>query len=275
MAFRLHDPNPVYMNLLGTAPAALGSLETFEAGDTTTPLATCNSAALSVANPVIIPLDSDGRANVEIFSGVDFCLRLKDADDNVIWTREITSGIPADQDVPMLEEGEFLSGDGENFVAVTLVQLPDPTGSAEYMVVVNSEGDGYELQVQPEMPEAPELDITVGTSSFIVGDGESTTKQVFLAGSATGAVSGTRTQSVSVVYAEPFASTPRVICQLATSGGLASGQNQPSPNLTASTSAGFTVLWMMGETDDDRTQFDFNAAVTFDWIAFGTRVIAE
>jgi hypothetical protein len=274
MAFRLYNPAPVYMDLAGTAPAAAGTLETYSDEACTTPLATYNSPDLDVANPVEIDLDADGRASVEIWSGVPFFLRLKESDGTVVWTREITSGVPAGLTLPTLNEGEFLTGDGTDYLAQTITLLPDPSGSAGYAVVANADGDGYTLQAFPEAPEAPTLDITVGQAEFIVGDGTSTTKQVVLTGSATGVNAGGRTQTVSVTFSTAFAATPNVQVTLATTSSLASGQNQPSPRVSSKSTTGFTVEWMMGETDDDRTQFDFNAAVTFDWMAFGTRVIA-
>jgi hypothetical protein len=275
MAFRLYNPAPVYMDLAGTAPAAAGTLETYSDEACTTPLVTYNSPDLDVANPTEIDLDADGRASVEIWSSVAFFLRLKESDGTVVWTREITSGVPAGLTLPALEPGEYLTGDGVGgYAGDTPYALPDPTGSAGYAVVANADGDGYTLQAFPEAPEAPTLDITVGQAEFIVGDGESTTKQVVLTGSATGTNAGGRTQTVSVTFSTAFAATPNVQVTLANTSSLASGQNQPSPRVSSKSTTGFTVEWMMGETDDDRTQFDFNAAVTFDWMAFGTRVIA-
>lgn len=274
MAFRFYDPAPVFYETDGVTPCALGTLETYSDEACTTPYATFNSEDLDVANPVEISLGSDGRASVEVWSGVSFFARLLDSDGNTVWTREITSGIPAGLTLPTLNEGEFLTGDGTSYQAQEIDLLPDPAGSAGYAVTVNSDGDGYTLTAFPEAPEAPTLDITVGQAEFIVGDGESTTKQVVLTGSATGTNAGGRTQTVSVTFASAFAATPVIFVTLANTSGLASAQNQPSPRVSSKSTTGFTVEWMMGETDDDRSMFDFNAAVTFDWLAFGTRVIA-
>ena len=272
MAFRFYDPHPVMYEADGVTPCALGTLETYSDEACTTPYATFNSPDLDVANPVEISLGSDGRASVEIWSGVNFFARLKDADDNTVWTREITSGIPAGLTLPALDPGEYLTGDGlGGYAGDTPWALPDPTGSAADLVRVNSDGDGYELYTFTA-PEAPELDITVGTAEFIVGDGSSTTKQVLLMGSATGASVGGRTQSVTVTYSTAFASTPKVSVTR-TGGAVSSSGNSPIPCLTSTSASGFTVLWTMGEIDDSQSQYDFNAAVTFDWIAIGTRVI--
>jgi hypothetical protein len=273
MAFRFYDPHPVMYAVDGVTPAALGTLQTFSDEACTTPYATFNSPDLDVENPEEISLGSDGRASVEIWSGVNFFCRLLDADDNTVWTREITSGIPAGLTLPELEPGEYLTGDGlGGYAGETPYALPDPTGSAGWQVVVNGDADGYTLQETPEAPEAPELDITVGTAEFIVGDGSSTTKQVLLMGSATGASVGGRTQSVSVTYSTAFASTPKVSVTR-TGGAVSSSGNSPIPCLTSTSATGFTVLWTMGEIDDSQSQYDFNAAVTFDWLAIGTRVI--
>jgi hypothetical protein len=268
MAFRFYDPHPVMYAVDGVTPAALGTLQTFSDEACTTPYATFNSPDLDVENPEEISLGSDGRASVEIWSGVNFFCRLLDADDNTVWTREITSGIPAGLTLPVLEEGEFLTGDGADYLAQTLLLLPDPTGSAGECVVANDSGTGYILTAFPEAPEAPELDITIAAGSVIIGDGESSTKVLELDGSETCAVSGDRTQSDSVTFATEFDAKPKVFVTLTNSGNLSTSGNVPVPKVVATTT-GFTVLWTMAELDDDQSEYDFTAAVEYDWYARG------
>lgn len=271
MAYRLYDPHPVWFDTDGITPCAAGTLETFSDEACTAPYATFNSSALDVANPVIVSLNSAGRASVEIWAGVAFWARLKDADGNVVWTREVTSGVPADQAIPVPEEGEFLSGDGETISAVAIDLLPDPSGSADYMVVVNEAGDGYTLQAQPEAPEAPTLDITIAAGSLIVGDGEADTKSRLYAGSATGTNSGGRTQTVSVSYpADTFSGTPAgPFITITNASALATFANNPSHRVSSRSASGFTVVFTMGEVDDSQSNYDFNAGVAFDYLAFG------
>lgn len=271
MAFRFYDPSPVFLALDGITPCANGTLETFEDQACTTPYATFNSSALSTPNAVSLTLNAAGRAAVEIWSGEPFWARLKDEDDTTVWTREITSGVPAGLDLPDLDPGEYITGDGAGgYEAATLVPLPDPSGSADYMVVVNADGDGYELQAQPTAPEAPELDITVASGSLIVGDGESDTKMRLLCGTGTGTSAGGRTQSTSVTFTPNFSATPTFFAPVLTNGaGLSPDGNVLIPRVTALSASGATIVWTMGELDDSQTDYDFNTGVAFMWLAMG------
>jgi hypothetical protein len=270
MAFRFYDPHPVMYAVDGVTPAALGTLQTFSDEACTTPYATFNSPDLDVENPEEISLGSDGRASVEIWSGVNFFARLLDADDNTVWTREITSGIPAGLTLPVLEEGEFLTGDGADYLAQALLLLPDPAGSAGYAVVANADGDGYTLEAFPEAPEAPELDITIASGSLIVGDGESATKARWLAGTGTGTSAGGRTQTTSVTFTPNFSATPTFFAPVLTNAsGLSPDGNVPIPRVTALSASGATIVWTMGELDDSQTDYDFNTGVAYMWLAMG------
>lgn len=275
MAARIYDLNPVYWDTLALAPCANGTLETYSDEACTTPYATFNSKDLDVANPVVIPLDADGRASVEMWAGVAVFVRLLDEDDNVIWTREFTSGVPAGLTLPALEPLEYLTGDGVGgYAAGVLMPLPDPTGSADYMVVVNADGDGYELQTQPAAVEAPELDIDIDVSTgtgIIIGDGVSATKYRRFFGSATGVNAGGRTQTVSVTFpADTFSGTPWFASFVCTNGAsLAVDGNMVMPRLTTLSATGFTVVWECGERDDSQTDYDLNAAVSFNYAVDG------
>ena len=272
MAFRLYDPNPVWFATDGVTPCANGTLETFEDEACTTPYATFNSSDLDVPNATTLTLNAAGRAAVEIWSGDPFWARLKDEDDVTVWTREITSGVPAGLVLPDLDPGEFLTGDGAGgYAGEVLLQLPDPTGSADYMVVVNADGDGYELQVQPEAPEAPELDITIASGSLIVGDGVADSKMRLLCGTGTGTSAGGRTQTTSVTFpADAFSAAPTIFVPVLTNAsGLSPDGNVPIPRVTVLSATGATIVWTMGELDDSQTDYDFNTGVAFMWLAMG------
>lgn len=77
MSYRFLDPNPVYFELDGTIIAANGSLTFYDLG-TTTPKATYNSSALSIANANPVPLNAAGRASVEIWLSGNYTVVLKD-----------------------------------------------------------------------------------------------------------------------------------------------------------------------------------------------------
>lgn len=265
MAFRLYDPKPVFFDTLGTTICALGTLETYEDQACTTPYATFNSSALSVENPVEIPLGSDGRASVEIWSADPFFARLLDADDNVIWTREITSGIPAGLTLPTLNEGEFLTGDGVDYLAQALLLLPDPTDSAGYMVVANSDGTGYILEAPPGEPEAPaDPEITVGANSFQAGVSTDETKFLFQSGADSAPATGLVNTSKSVTFATAYSVAPKVMV-IPSSDSNAGGPMVPE--LTSVSTTGFTVLFTIA-AGSLSSAVTLNA-VPFDWVAFG------
>lgn len=78
----------VFQNAAGTAPNALGTLETFIAG-TATPAATYSDSDLAVANPVILDLDASGRPEVDVYLAAHgYKFILKDALGATIWSRD-------------------------------------------------------------------------------------------------------------------------------------------------------------------------------------------
>lgn len=78
----------VFMTAAGTAPNALGTLETYLAG-TATPAATYSDSDLSVANPTTIDLDAAGRPETDIYLGAfGYKFILKTAGGVTIWTRD-------------------------------------------------------------------------------------------------------------------------------------------------------------------------------------------
>ena len=267
--YRFADPNPVLWNLLALGSAANGNLYFYERGTTTAKQTTADEDG-ETPNPNPVPLDSDGRANVEVWLDGEYTVELQEEDGTVVWNRDVVPFIAPGLAIPALgDAGYFLTHDGVNLLWQQLRQLPDPTGLGGYYVRANADANGFEMVAPPEAPEAPEgADIVVAADSTIVGDG--TSRKRFLTGTATGAVAGTRTQELTVNFpADSFSGTPRVFAQLANAGNLASGLNQPSLKVSARSTSSFTVLAVMGETDDDRSEFDFNAAVTIEFLAIG------
>jgi hypothetical protein len=266
MAFRFLNPAPVFYDTLGTTPAALGSLETYEDEACTTPYATFNSSDLDVENPVVIPLGSDGRASVEIWSSDPFFARLLDADDNVVWTREINSGIPAGLTLPELDVGEYLTGDGVGgYAGETPWALPDPTGSPGDAVVVNPDGTGFILQAFPDDPEAPaDPEITVGAASFQAGISTDETKFLVQYGADSAPATGLVNTNKSVTFATAYSVAPKVMV-IPSSDSNAGGPMVPE--LTSVSTTGFTVLFTIA-AGSLSSAVTLNA-VPFDWVALG------
>jgi hypothetical protein len=276
-AYQFAAPSQVFLNLEGTAPAGGGYVQFYDIG-TTDPKTTYSEQAMGMgsenANPV--PLSSDGRLSVEVWLDGDYSWLLYEADDTLVETGDAVPEIAPGLAIPSLtgNGGKVLTNDETNLLWEDRLNLPDPSGSGGQMVVANADGDAFILQAVPEPDPPIEPDIEVAAGSLIVGDGVAATKSRFLSGSATGTNSGTRFQSVTVAFAaDSFSGTPTYL-EVSLTGATAysvSGNN-PSPRITAKSSTGFTVQWTMGELDDTQSQYNFNAGVTFDWLAFGPYV---
>lgn len=214
--FRFVDPNPVIFDLLGLASAPDGYLTFYEKG-TTTPKNTWSDQALTTPaglNPNPIDLDSSGRAEVEIWLDGEYTVVAKEFDGSTIWTRDVVPEIAPGLAIPDLTgvSGYFLSNDGTNPIWVPITLLPDPSGSAGYQVVVNSDGTGYILQpiATPVIPEALVV-ITATKSVFTDEDGN---KMQMIRGTATTAGAlGTKQVSATVAYETGFSATvwPQII----------------------------------------------------------------
>lgn len=262
MSYQILEPGRVFFNLTGLEIAAGGTLTFYEVG-TTTPKNTYNAPALSVANPNPLDLDSSGRAEAEVWGTGNYDVLLKDADGATVWTREVNSQVQAGATIPALQDGEFLSNDGTNLSWQPILQVPDPSGSEGYILTVTG---GQPQWVAPT--EAEEFAITVSGSTMTVDGTGGKIRQ--LVGSATGTNAGGRTQTVTVTFSSAFSSTPGYIgCSLTNASQLATYTNNPSWRVSSKSTTGFTVVWTMGEIDDSRSEFDFNAGVQFDYLAIG------
>jgi hypothetical protein len=275
MSYRFPDPNPVLISLLGTESAADGTLQFYDY-QTTTPKATYSDRDLTIPNANPVELDASGRAETEIWLDGEYTVVLRDADNTVIWTRDVvpevspTTTLPDPTTLP----GGTVKSNGTGYELVTVLELPDPTDSAGYMPVVNSDGTGYNLQPQPEPPEIPDPEIVVSTSpaSFRAGVSDDTTKFFIQAGSGSAPASGTENTQVSVTFAEPFAATPWHISIEQTHDGVTSLGVVPQYCITARSASGFTVRFST-EENSDFSGWNITSAVPFTYAAFGTKTV--
>lgn len=275
MSYRFGDPNPAYVNLLGTESAAGGTLQFYDY-QTTTPKATYSDRDLTIPNANPVELDASGRAETEIWLDGEYTVVLRDADNTVIWTRDEvpevspTTTLPDPTTLP----GGTVKSNGTGYELVTVLELPDPTDSAGYMPVVNSDGTGYNLQPQPEPPEIPDPEIVVSTSpaSFRAGVSDDTTKFFIQTGSGSAPASGTENTQVSVTFAEPFAATPWHISIEQTHDGVTSLGVVPQYTVSARSASGFTVRFST-EENSDFSGWNITSAVPFTYAAFGTKTV--
>lgn len=268
-AFRFVDPNPVIWGLLGMEIAPGGSLTFYEQG-TTTLKDTWSDQALAIENPNPVELDSAGRAETEIWLDGEYTVLAKDSDGTTIWTRDVVPEIAPGLAIPSLVgvSGYFLSNDGTNPIWVPITLLPDPSGSAGYQVVVNSDSTGYILQ-PIETPDIPDPDIVVTANSFRAGTSDEPTKEFSQRGSGSAAASGTKTTSVAIVFAVPFSTLDYVGISPTAGFVTQAGTVQPSWSVTSMSTTGFTVQFstQTGEANSDN---NIVTPVTFKYLAVGT-----
>lgn len=267
-AYRLTDPNPAYVNLLGTDVAPGGTLRFYDIG-TTDPRPTYSDFDLTTPNDNPVELDASGRAENEIWMDGDYTVVLRDADDNHIWTRDVRPEVPPTTGLPdpTAQTGRLLASDGTQYVLVDRLELPDPTGSASYMTVVNSDGTGYILQPQPEIviPEPPEPDIVVTANSCVTGGGGSL-KKLEQWGTATIPASGAYQATLAITFPAPFKSGSTPFVTVTPQPG--SQPAGPAVPFLASppTSTGFTAGVDAAESGTPREVLN-NAAIG--WYAVG------
>jgi hypothetical protein len=267
MSYRLTDPAPVLFNLLGTARAANGSLTFYEKG-TTTPTDTWSDQGLTTPNENPVPLDASGRAETEIWLDGEYTVVAKASDGSPIWTRVVAPEIAPGLAIPSLtgKTGWFLSNNGTDLVwqDILALLLPDPTGSAGYMVVVNADGTGYLLQPVPE-PEDPAIDVA---SNNVVTFGMSTgDKWMIQKGTGTAPATGTFKTSVPVTFSPAFKSGTVPFVAITPLNTQPDGGPMVAYADGAPTASGFTPTFDVAEGDSASP--NVTAPVTFLWEASG------
>lgn len=262
MSYQLLEPGRVFFTLTALEIAAGGSLTFYEVG-TTTPKATYSNPALTILNSNPLILNSAGRSVNAAWGTGNYDVVLKDSAGATVWTRQVNSQVQAGSTIPALSASKFLTNDGTNLSWQPVSQVPDTSGSEGSVLTV---AGGLATWVAPAV--APTFAIVVsGNSTTITGTGG---KLRYLAGSATGVNAGGRTQTVTVTFPSAFSATPVIAgITLTNASSLATFTNQPSARVSSVSATGFTVVWVMGEIDDTQAGYDFNAAVSFSYLAIG------
>jgi hypothetical protein len=242
---------------------ASGYLKFYSAG-TTTPKDVFGEKALSTNNGSTITLDASGRPDDDVWGSGSYFVEIYDADD-VKQGEADNVEIPGGEAtaLPTLVAGEFLTNDGSVMSWDGILQVPDPTGSANKILV--TDGTTVSWGDRPADGDAGTANVTQTSTEITVED------MALVTGSATGTSVGGRTQSVAVTFATAFTSTPVWIGIQVTSSSLSSFGNMPSWSIATSSTTGFTVKFTMGEMDDSQAGFDFNAGVAFKYVAMGVR----
>lgn len=262
MSFRILDVAPQYLLPDGTLNAG-GSLTYYET-NLTDLKDTWSDAALTVLNPNPVTLNAEGRTTTDVFGDGAYGVVMKDADGVVVWTRNnVSNGVAAGLTIPALVNGQFLSNDGSTLQWQSILQVPDPTGLANYMLV--SDGTGVPVwQQQPTTPDPPTPEYTITTTNIRIGD------LMLIWGTGTVPAAPTaKTSSTSVTFSTAFTSAP----YFAVANNTNAGGSTPSGAMavlacTGLSTTGMTVTANVPD-DDSNNNWKLGNATPFSFLAIG------
>ena len=244
-----------------------GYLSFFEAGTSTPKHVYANkSMGDGTDNGVTVALDASSRPSLAIWGSGAYDVKIYDADDVQVG-EDLQIEIPGGEAtaLPALDPDKFLTNDGAVMSWEEIREVPDPTGHADQ--VLSSDGTTLTWIDKPEdgAAGADATNVTSTSTTFSVGD------MLGQTGTGTGTNIGGRSQSATVTFATAFDSTPVFIGVQVTNSSLSTGGTMPSWSIATSSTTGCTITFTMGEIDDTRSDFNFNAAVTFKYFALGVK----
>jgi len=274
-AFRLYDKIHSWAGLSGQLLAG-GYFKFYTAG-TTSPQDVYGEKALTTNNGSQVALDSSGRLVHDVWADTSdsYFVEVYDADDvkqgeadNV----EVPGG--AGQTIPVPNSGEYLTGDGTNFLVEDLTDklLPDQTGHSND--ILGTDGTTASWVDRPADGAAGAgANITV-TSSSVKWDGGAT-KVMEQFGTSTATNSNTRTCSKTITFGTAFTATPVVTIVPTFAAAPTTGGNvYPHWDITSVSTTGFTVTFSTytggSSADASSSNAVISADVPFAWTARAT-----
>ena len=255
-AFRILDPFPAYLGLLGL-PAAGGTLRFFETG-TDTPKDVFGDPDLTVNNGSSVLIGTDGRTVHDIWGDGAYRVRLYASDNTLIAEAEDVE-LPggAGLGIPALANGKFLTNDGAVMSWADVLQVPDPTGSASK--ILGTDGVNLLWQAAPTV-DTPDTEADSTSGSFKLG------KFLIQWGTGTAPATGTRRTSLVVTYPKPYIQPPFVMInpiQQINSAGLIGTHAAYGIFITS-----FTAQ-IDANIDSTASGYTVTSPVPFNWIAIG------
>ena len=269
MATRPGSPYPQFTDNSGAIVAG-GSL-TFSDTGTSTARPVYGERALTTNLGNVITLNSAGRWPSDVWLSGNYRVILKDSTGAQIWAKDDVRDLETATSYALPNPasgtaGQVLTTTGAAYALATVLALPDPTGSANKMVVADSLGLAYTLVNQPTATvySATSLPggIVQGATSFQIG------KMLIQTGSSSApAVSGLQT-SAAITFPVAYATLLHVDATPSAAGIVDGGGESGVTASTVSRSAsGFTASFYLGL--DHATDHRIASAVPFSWIAFG------
>lgn len=236
--------------------------------NTTTPQDVYGNRALSVNNGTTVALDASGRLTHECWADTtaSYYVELYDADgvkQGQVSYIEVPGG--QGQVIPVPSPGEFLTGDGVNFLLEDLSDrfLPDQTGHSNE--ILGTDGSTASWVARPVDGAAGVSDIAVTATSVKVGD------MLTLYGTGSGTNAGGRTQTATITFAQAFDTAPVELNVWVTNTSLSPYGNMPTWALQSVSTTGATIKFTMSELDDSQSGYNFNGNVNFGYKVTGKK----
>lgn len=269
-SYRVCSRTRTYFGTSGQLLAG-GSILFYQAG-TTTPQDVYGEKELTTNNGSTVDLDSSGRPTVDCWADTSdrYFMEVYDSagakqydEDDV----ELPGGVA--QTIPALNEGEFLSGDGTNLLAVDLSNrlVPDPTGQSTK--ILGNDGTSPIWVAKPSDGAAGVSDIVIGTGSVKLSSGSSHVLQQWATDSVAGG--GGLSVSKSVTFATAYSSAPVVEVEVTGTNPTSAGNIELKHRVVATTT-GFTVTFDThtgGSSADLSGNGNLTGTVNFAWRAIG------
>lgn len=260
MAYRFYDPAPVFLDLQGLRPVAGGSVHFYQI-NTTTPKGTWSDPDMTIPNTNPVILDSSGRANTNIWLDGAYSVRLLDALGATIWTRDVDSGVDASLTIPALQSGKFLTNDGSTLQWDSVLQVPDPTGSANKLL--STDGSDLIWIAQPTIPASPVVltDTSVKTTanSIVMLDQW---------GTASIPASGAQLATGTITFPVPYIAVPNLQVTINKGSGVVLAGFIGDIGVASVSTTGATVSWDLG-VDDVQSSYNLTSPLPIMWRAIG------
>lgn len=272
--FRILDQAPQYLLQNGDVNSG-GFLYTFE-NDLTTPKTTYSDRGLTTPNSNPIELDAYGRCKTDVWGDGAYGLEMQDALGVTLWTRnnvEVPGGTDTSLPGPVANEYAY-SLDGVTWTTKTVLEVPDPSGLANYMLA----SDGSGIPVWQQIPDftPPDPEIVVENNLFRAGVSTQDKKWLEQTGSGSASASGGKTATASITYATAFDAAAYVSIVPTSASSCGTANLVPSWAVTTNSATGFTVTFSTvtgGTSADNYTGSNITSSVPFLWKATGTKTI--
>jgi hypothetical protein len=270
-SFRLVDKTRTFFGLQAQLLAG-GSLVFYQAG-TTTPQDVYGDKDLTVNNGSTIDLDSSGRPSVDVWADTTDAYFMEVYDASSVKQGELDNmEVPggAGQIIPIPDDGEYLSGDGTNFIAVSLdgKLLPDMAGNANK--ILGTDGSLASWVAKPADGAAGVSDIVITSSSVKLSNGTNHSLRQFKAETVTG--TGALEVTKSITFDTAYSSAPKVLVTVTGTNASAASNVEVHTRVSAISTTGFTVVFSNrtgGSSADLSGNGLLTGTVSFNWEAIG------